>query len=209
MLHLDSLDGLVFETDRNGTILATGGQNWNAFAAENGAPELLSDAVIGQNLFNFIEGKAVRDQIRKILDRISQDPNWAWVLPFRCDAPQCHRNILQSLRPVFSEEGCTGFVFHSFHQSSRQRAPIGLYDFKRHRELAKEHPSLPSVIMCSWCQRVQFPPVAGTNWVTAEVYYARGGQSDVRLSHGICEDCLETTLDPMPAEECASRERKR
>lgn len=202
MSHLDALDGLVFETDRNGTIQAIGTNSWDSFAAENGAPELTSDAVIGRNLFDFVEGKQVRDQIRKILERISQDPNWAWMLPFRCDAPQRQRNVIQSLRPIFADHVCTGFVFHSFYQFSWQRPPMGLYDFKRHRELAKQDRDLPRVMMCSWCQRVQFAPVAGTKWISAENYYAGGGRSDVRLSHGICEDCLETTLDPLPIEEC-------
>jgi len=201
MSHLDTLDGLAFETDRNGTILAIGETGWNSFAAENGAPELTADAVIGRNLFSFIEGEQVQDQTRQILERISQDPNWAWVLPFRCDSPQRQRNVLQSLRPVFSDHLCTGFIFHSFYQFSWQRPPMGLYDFKRHRKLAKQDRDLPSVKMCSWCQRVQFFPVGGENWISAEAYYAGGGRSEVRINHGICEECLETSLDPAPIEE--------
>ena len=198
MSHLDALDGLVFETDRNGTIRAIGAHNWNSFAVENDAPELTSDAVIGRNLFSFVEGEQVRDQLKTILERISQDPNRAWVLPFRCDAPLRQRNVLQSLRPIFSGHVCDGFVFHSFQQFSWQRPPMGLYDFKRHIELAKQDPDLPVVTMCSWCQRVQFSPIGGANWITAEDYYSNGGRSEVRVTHGICEDCMETTLNPLP-----------
>lgn len=195
------MDGLVFETDRTGIIRAIGENSWNSFASENGAPELSANAVIDRNLFDFIEGDQVRDQIRQILERISHDPNWAWVLPFRCDAPDRRRNICQSLRPVFKGNVCTGFLFHSFYQFSWQRPPIGLYDFKRLQRLAKENRDLPSVMMCSWCQRVQSSQVGEGNWISAENYYAGGGQSDVRLSHGICEECLETTLDPLPMQE--------
>ncbi len=201
MSHLDALDGVVFETDRDGTFQAIGENNWNAFAAQNGAPELKADTIIGRNLFEFIDGPDVRASIKQILDKISHDPNWAWVLPFRCDAPEYHRNICQSLRPVFTGRICTGFIFHSFHQFSRQRPPIGLYDFKRLRHLAKENGDLPVVAMCSWCQRVQYNPIGGSDWMIAEDYYSRGGRSEVQLSHVICEDCLETTLDPLPIDE--------
>ena len=198
MSHFDAVDGLVFETDRSGTIRAVGENSWNSFAKENGAPELSAEAVIGRNLFNYIQGEQVRDQIRQVLERISHDPNWAWVLPFRCDSPDYHRNICQSLRPVFEDHICTGFIFHSFYQYSWQRPPMRLYDFKRLRRLAEENRDLPNVTMCSWCQRVQSAQIADGNYISAENYYAKGGRSDVRLSHGICEDCLETTLDPLP-----------
>jgi hypothetical protein len=198
MSHLDAMDGLVFETDRNGIIRAIGENSWNSFAAQNGAPELSAEAVIGRNLFAFIQGEQVQDQIRRILERISHDPNWSWVLPFRCDAPDRRRNICQSLRPVFKGNDCTGFLFHSFYQYSWQRPPIGLCDFKRLQRLSKENNDLPSVMMCSWCQRVQSSEIAGGDWLSPEDYYAGGGCSDVRLSHGICDACLETTLDPHP-----------
>lgn len=194
MPHHDALsefDGLAFETDRTGTIEAIGENNWIAFASENGAPELNADAVIGENLFDFIRGEQVRDQIKKILNRISQDPNWSWVLPFRCDAPDRERSIRQSLRPVFTEHVCTGFRFHSYERFSKQRPPLGIYDFKRLHRLARENHSLPVVAMCSWCQRVQYSPVGGEVWISAEDYYAGGGRSEVRLSHGICEECHE------------------
>ncbi len=209
MSGLDALDGLAFETDRNGIIKAIGANNWDAFAMDNGAPELTSDAVIGRDLFGFIEGKQVRDQIGQILDWVSRYPNWAWVLPFRCDSPKCLRNILQSLRPIHSDGVCIGFVFHSFHQSSWPRPPMGLYDFKRHRELSTQEPNLPVVMMCSWCQRVQFFPIGGADWMSGEEYYSKGGRSEVQVSHGMCEECLETKLDPLPIDEGRYEDQKR
>ena len=198
MSRFDPVDELVFETDCSGSIVAVGENSWNSFASENGAPELSADAVVGRNLFSFIEGAQVRDQIRQILERISHHPNWAWVLPFRCDAPERQRNICQTIQPVFQDHICTGFIFHSEYQASRQRPPISLYDFKRLKKLAMENRDLLNVIMCSWCQRVQSSQIAEGSWISAENYYAEGGRSDVRLSHGICEECREAVLEPRP-----------
>ena len=60
MMDLDQDAGLVFSTERDGTICDIGAMNWNAFAGENGAPELKAEAVLGRNLFDFIQGKQVR-----------------------------------------------------------------------------------------------------------------------------------------------------
>lgn len=193
---LDTQDGLTFRTDQDGIIQEVGTNNWNAFANENGAPELDADEVIGRNLFEYIQGEQVRDQLRLVLDRVSQDPNWCWVLPHRCDSPGRERAFCQSIRPVFSENDCTGFVFQSVEQHSRQRPPVHLFNFKMLNQLALEDPTLPVVQMCSWCQRVNYDPVSGGDWISAEDYYAKGGRTNVRISHGICDDCLETTSDP-------------
>ena len=143
MSDLDAMDGLTFETDRDGIIRDIGTNNWNAFAIQNGAPEIEAEAVLNRNLFDFIEGTQVQGQFRQVMERIALDPNWAWVLPFRCDRPDRKRNICQSLKPIFSGNMCTGFIFQSVETHSQQRPPIGLYDLKRLRKLAKKDSHLP------------------------------------------------------------------
>ncbi len=123
MSDLDAMDGLTFETDRTGTIKNIGANNWNAFAIQNGAPEIEAEAVLDRNLFDFIEGTQIQDQFKQVMDRIALDPNWVWVLPFRCDSPDRTRNICQTLRPVFSGNVCTGFIFQSIEQYSQKRPP--------------------------------------------------------------------------------------
>lgn len=196
MTGVEQERGLVFVTERDGTISEIGAPNWNAFAMANGAPELQADKVLGRNLFDFIQGEQVRDQFRKVLERISDNPNWSWVLPYRCDSPDRERAMCQSLRPIFSGDRCTGFIFHSVEQYSRARPPIGLYDFKAIEKSARDDPGLPEVHMCSWCQRVRCETISGKDWLKAEDYYAAGGRTHVRLKHEICEHCLETTIDP-------------
>lgn len=199
--RLDPTDRLMFETDRRGVIQDVGANSWNAFAMENEAPELSADAVIGRSLFDFIEGAEIQNQFRSIMDRIAQDPNWAWVLQFRCDAPGRKRIICQSLKPIFSDGQCTGFLFQFVEQNSQQRPPMGLYDFKQLKRLAKADSHLPVVEMCSWCQRVKDVTNGGGEWVSGDDYYAAGGRSEVRLTHTICEDCLRGTADPFLTEE--------
>ncbi|SHL29418.1 hypothetical protein SAMN05444414_1105 [Roseovarius marisflavi] len=209
MSHLEALAGLTFTTNRNAVIQSIGASNWNAFAMQSGAQELDADAVIGRNLFDFIAGAEVRNQYRRIMERVAADPNWVWVLPFRCDAPGRERHIRQSVKPIFSDHLCTGFIFQSVEQHSHQRPPIDLYDFKKLRNLAKEDQNLPVVTMCSWCQRVNYAPIVGDTWVSAEDYYAAGGRSKVQISHAICEDCLESTADGfLPDAEAHSRSRQ-
>lgn len=196
MQNLDTIEGLTFTTNRSGIIQDVGATNWNAFANDNGAPELQAEAVINRDLFDFISGKQVREQLGQILEQISQDPNWCWVLPYRCDSPEHERAMCQSIRPFFDDVACTGFIFQSIEQHSRQRPPVHLFSFKTLRQLADEDPALPVVNMCSWCQRVQYAPISEGSWIKAEDYYAAGGRTNVRLSHGICEECLEATANP-------------
>lgn len=203
-LSLDAMDGLTFRTDRSAIIQEVGASNWNAFATENGAPDLQADTVINRSLFDFIEGEQVRNQLRQVLEKISKDPNWCWVLPHRCDSPDRERVFCQSLRPVFSGGECTGFLFQSIEQHSSQRPPLPLFDFKTLRKSATENHTLPTVSMCSWCQRVRFPPISDDQWIDPEDYYAQGGRTKVRLTHEICEDCLHTTADPFRTQKDAT-----
>lgn len=183
------MDGIVFTTDREGVIQDIGENNWNLFASENGAPELMAEAIVGRCLFDFISGSQVRDALQRIMGRVSEDPNWSWVIPCSCDAPARKRHQRQCLRPVFSETDCVGFLFQTVEIGSQQRPPIGLFDFKRLRGFAEVGIERPTVLMCSWCQRVCYEPISMDNWISAEDYYAASGSSDVQLSHGICDDC--------------------
>ena len=178
-----------------GLFRAVGTENWNAFANENGAPELQAGSVIGRNIFDVVAGTQVQDQLRQAMERVSQDKKLSWVLAFRCDAPERRRNMRQYLVPVFQADACTGFIFQTVELEAHERAPIGLFDFKKYRERGNDNLGPPSLMMCSWCQRVQCDPVSGGEWVEAEEYQAAGGTTNVRISHGICPECLETAAD--------------
>ncbi|NNK77315.1 MAG: PAS domain-containing protein [Litoreibacter sp.] len=189
--HLEALEGITFMTDRDGVIMAIGARNWDAFCVDNGAPDLAASDVIGRNLFDYVSGKPVRAQIREALDKLAKSPENSWVMPFRCDAPGRQRHMRQSVTPVFRDRKCTGFFFQSIELASHDRPPIDLFDFKEMARKAANSSDLPLIKMCSWCQKVLFTPVTNDDWVEAEEYYAAGGSSNVRISHGICAPCAE------------------
>lgn len=186
---LDAMEGIAFVVDRSGLVTAAGSRNWNAFARSNGAPELDASVVVGRDLFDFVSGADVRKQLGKVMTRIAADPNDFTVIPFRCDSPGLRRNLRQSIRPIVHGESCTGFVFQSIELDARERPPIDLFDFKEIAKRREQEASLPVVVMCSWCQRVRFPPITDGDWYEAEAYYSAGGGSEVGLSHSICDRC--------------------
>ena len=190
-VHLDALDGISYLTHLDGTIGAIGAARWNVFARENGAPDLLDHCVVGRNLFDFVSGAEVQSSLRQIMRELAVRGRAAYVVPFRCDAPDRLRNMRQSITPVFGDNQCRGFLFQSVELESYQRPPIDLYDFKARMQRATEDRTLPIVVICSWCLQVRSPTVTADNWMSAEEYYAAGGRSDVQISHGICKVCAD------------------
>lgn len=189
------MDGLTFVTSRERIITSVGTKKWDAFATENGAPELQAEFVVGRCLLDFIAGPDVQDQLKRIMQSLSQDPDGSWVMHFRCDAPELKRNMRQALKPIFSVGTCAGFLFQSVELYTQKRPAIDLFNFKEVALKAAEHPDSPIVMMCSWCHWVQYEPVCGAEWIEAEDYYAAGGSSKVHLTHGICEGCLQSETE--------------
>src|SRR5579863_907994 len=65
---LDGIDGVAYAVDLRYRILAVGRTRWNEFAAGNGALELTAASVLGQNLFDIIQGDDVREVYRRYTD---------------------------------------------------------------------------------------------------------------------------------------------
>jgi hypothetical protein len=83
-----------------------------------------------------------------------------------------------------------GFLFQSTLLAAEVRPPLNIYDTAARLESEQRDAARPIVVMCSFCQRLRWPPSAlPESWVEAEDYYRLGGSSRVRLSHGICPDC--------------------
>jgi hypothetical protein len=65
--------------------------------------------------------------------------------------------------------------------------------------LSKENREGPHSInnhtsFCSFCAKIAWPVGGGSTgqeWIAADNYYARGGSSQVGLSHGICPECFD------------------
>ena len=189
---LNAFDGICYIFDREGNILAVGPDNWSRFAESAGDTALNAQAVKRQNLFDFIAGEPVRKQIRQVMDTLISGKVADWVMPYRCDAPGIKRNMRISIRPIRDKESVIGFLFQSIVLDESQRPPLDIFDFAELEKKFEQQKKLPLVSMCSYCQRVRDKSHTDGEWADAENYYAKGGTSYVRLSHGICPNCIRT-----------------
>lgn len=192
---LDGLDGIAFVTDGAGTIVAIGQSHWNAFAKANDGENLCDGrGVLGQSVFSFITGEAVSELYRRWFEVVlSGRAPRARVLT-RCDSPNVRRELMVTITPLLRAPGNIGAVlFQSQTLSEEVRPKISLFDFAAERRRLSRQGALPVLAMCSYCQNVNFPIGSSEDdgaWISAERYYRQGGQTDVRISHGICPQCF-------------------
>lgn len=198
---LEAMDGIAYVTRPDGRILAYGRRRWDEFAAANGGEALLDPmAVIGRNLFDCIAGEPVKHAYRQWIDAVLQaEANHPATFAYRCDAPSARRELRMAISRVEVGAGAEPAVlFQSVVLDATARPPLNIYDVEALVRDARSRLALPMVTMCSFCQRLRWPPGTSDNgpaeWVEAEMYYARGGQSDVAVSHGICQDCLPAAI---------------
>lgn len=194
---LDAMDGIAYIVRYDGRILAFGRPHWDRFATENGAPALCRpDSVVGSNLFDVIAGPEVQARYRGWMDAVLKNRHGEpATLTARCDSPTIRRVLRLSISRV--EGGPeAALLFQSLVTDVESRPPLNIYDFEALSRALRDRPGLPIVSLCSFCQRLRWPPEernpARTEWIEAELYYARGGRSEVAVSHGLCEACLDT-----------------
>ena len=193
----NALEGVVYILDRQRRFVSIG-HGFTAFAEANGAIELTETvAVLGRSIFDFIEGEDVRAAYRRLFELVESACLDVGTVVFRCDSPVVERTMRLAVTTL---PGAGGFLCQSIllNEGQASRAPIALFDFRARTEAAAADPDLPLLGMCSMCQQVRFP--AGSDeqdgvWVTAEEYYARGGHSEVHLTHGFCPPCSERWQD--------------
>jgi len=78
-----------------------------------------------------------------------------------------------------------GLLYHSTVLDVTRRQRVNLLDTR----FDPADKTSPILRVCSYCKRVEHPQDT-QSWVTAEEYTVSGGTDVVRLSHGICSDCL-------------------
>jgi hypothetical protein len=109
---------------------------------------------------------------------------------FRCDTPDVERRMKMALGPLRGGGKIVGVVYQATILSERTRPPLRFLE----PETAIEQyfaDGAPVLTCCSFCARVEWPHGAAIEWIAPEVYYQRGGQSDVRISHGACSRCVD------------------
>ncbi|MFP4058433.1 MAG: PAS domain-containing protein [Candidatus Brocadiia bacterium] len=153
---------------------------WVAFAAENGAPGLSREAVVGKPLWGFIEGLDARSLWRALLSRVrgGESPLRA---PYRCDSPDCRRSFEMSVRlqPRGEVEMASRVL------RLEPRPPLPLLDAAASR-------SDQMVTLCSWCKKVD---VGQGQWLEVEAAVARldllGPHPPPQVTHGMCDACRD------------------
>lgn len=192
---IDGMEGIVYMTAADGTILSIGRQNWNRFARDNDGHGLVDgNGVVGRNMFDFISGSDVRETYSKFFAAIVGGRAQRARLYSRCDSPAVKRELWIAITPIRNGSSVERLLIQSLTLSETVRPPIDLFDFKAMLEKTRKEKALPILGMCSYCQHIRYPCGSTDedgHWIEAEDYYRRGGDADVRISHGICPSCFD------------------
>jgi hypothetical protein len=190
---LNALEGVCYLCALDGEILGVGEPNWTEFAHDNGAAGLTPGfRVCGGNLFNYVSGGEVAASYRTWIEALERRRARNVSFTYRCDAPSVRREMRMSLSGIEKGDRIAAVLFQSLVVEERERPAISLFDAEHMRRISARETLLPILAMCSYCQDVRHDGA----WVAPERYYAHGGTDRVRLSHGICENCYESLVEP-------------
>lgn len=185
---LDALDGIAFVVDRGGRIVTHSRRAWDESCADGNAPELAEPGgVVGRPLAGFVTPGEVRSMVERQLAAVLGGSG-PIVYHFRCDAPEVRREMRMSISSLGGEASPRGALFQSIVLRQVMRPPMNIFDHKALERHLAEQQDIPIVTMCAYCQRIRAD--AADRFVEAEDYYRAGGSSEVRVSHGVCPDCV-------------------
>jgi hypothetical protein len=171
---LDSTDVITWVDD-----------GFRRFAEANGASEL-GDAVVGRELWDFVDGVETRELLRILFDRARLYGPISF--PYRCDSAAAKRSMVLDVSP--EPDGRLTLV--SRLQAVETRRPVPFFE-----RSGKAGPNL--LRLCSWCNRVAAQGV----WVEPElgVSWMRPFEREApRITHGICPSCLEALIPDATAD---------
>lgn len=201
---LDGMEGVSYVVGRDGVLLACGRRNWAGFARENGGDRIVDPgSVIGRPILDFVDGEDVLAAYRGYMASLFAGTVEAVAFEFRCDAPDTRRDLWMTIRPLESGGRVDSLLFQTITLRHLPRPPVSLFDFETLRAHVMGRMSLPIVKMCAYCARVtsSAEEAGEPEWMAAEDYYRKGGTSEVRLSHGICDTCHGRYVSPFLAED--------
>ena len=186
---LDAMEGISYLATVDGTLLDWGRPNWNRFAAENEATELVDAKRL--NVFDACAGDVVAHSYRAIIARVldGQGPE---SFVFRCDSASERRDHRMTISLLCLPHQSPQLLFHVQPISKTIRPPINLFDTETRKALFGAESGKALVRICAYCMKVHLDRT--DTWVEAETYYQAGGSGDVRLSHGICPHCYCTIV---------------
>lgn len=153
---------------------------WVDFARANDGEQVVPEKVLGQDLLAALTDPTIRSLYQTMIQRARAGAVVRF--EYRCDAPDRRRTFVMEiqLRPGDEVE------FRSTLVHEVLRPAVELLQVGQPRD--REH----FVRVCSWCQRIALPD---RRWIEVEQAVAALAlfKSDrlPRLTHGICESCLE------------------
>ena len=169
-----------YKIDRHDAITDVD-EDFRSFAVENGADSLASDSIIGQTLWEHIEGKETRHLYRLMLQRIRKTGGRLRV-PYRCDSPDCRRFMELEIYPLPDQK--IGFTSRIVKQELQE--PVDLFSSSADR-------SEEFLGVCSWRKRMR---VEGVGSVEVDKGVAELDLFEMarlpQLMHSICPDCLQS-----------------
>jgi len=196
---LDAMEGVAYLTDPEATILAVGQPGWSLFAADNGAPWLTAEAVIGTSLFAALHDDTLRDTYRRLHAAVVTGRRSETVFEYRCDSPIAERHMRMSITAVTGDGGVAAVLYQSQMLAEVRRLPLPLFSTDLRASLQRPPAPDRRVTLCAFCQRVAWPPGSddtARRWISAADYYRRGGPPDVAVSDGVCPACTARVVTP-------------
>jgi hypothetical protein len=161
-------DDLLVDVDRG----------WQRFAVENGAPQLLSNHVLGRSLWDFISDVETRAIYQAMLQKVRSNKETVSV-ELRCDAPDRRRFIRLDITSLSRQR--VQFVGTILKVERRDEVPLLEPDGDRSSDI---------LTICSWCKSVLMPD---GRYVEIEAAVNQLGLFNAevlpQLSHGICPSC--------------------
>lgn len=167
---------VIYRVDAAGRLTFVN-DDWDTFAALNGARGLSSGLVLGRSVVKFIAGVETQIIYERILARALTGVSL--LLPYRCDSPTERRRMT-----LMVAQHPTGEIeFRSRALQIEAREPVSALDPQQPRGDAL-------LTLCSWCNRGR----AGDHWAEIEEVIGSLGLFDTdvpRLTHGMCPECQQ------------------
>ncbi len=155
-----------------------GNEEWDSFALENYGEEIVSEKILGKNLFDYIQDITIKQIYLDIIEKVRQGREIN--IDYRCDAPTLKRLLKMYVK--LENNGIVKFVSEPIQITPQQ------YIYLLDPKLPKEDKPIP---MCSWCKRIKIE----TEWEDLEnainKYQLLVQDKLPFLTHTICEKCFE------------------
>jgi hypothetical protein len=168
---------VVYTLDASDAIVEVN-EAWTAFAASNGGATLLSPAILGRSLWDFLADETTSLIYRRLFERVRAGAGPVR-FGFRCDAPAVRRLLEMTI--TAQPGGALTLVVRALQLEDRPVMPLLDPGVKRSEILVR---------MCAWCKRI---PDSSGRWMEIEEALPRleifQQQGLPAITHGICQDC--------------------